>query len=74
MSWLKPTGLLAYWLIGRRIVEEIQNSEQRANYGDQVITNVSKALTAAFGKGFSERNVWQYRQFYQMFPKFPIRR
>jgi hypothetical protein len=64
----------AYWLIGRRIVEEIQNGEQRAHYGEQVIKNVSKALTAEFGKGFSERNVWQYRQFYQMFPKFSIRR
>jgi hypothetical protein len=26
----------AYWLIGWRIVEEIQNSEHRANYGEQV--------------------------------------
>ena len=64
----------AYWLIGRRIVEEIQNGAQRANYGEQVIKNVSQALTAEFGRGFSERSVWQYRQFYQMFPKFPIRR
>jgi predicted nuclease of restriction endonuclease-like (RecB) superfamily len=64
----------AYWLIGRRIVEEIQNGEHRANYGEQVIKNVSKALTAEFGRGFSERSVRQYRQFYQMFPKFPIRR
>jgi hypothetical protein len=66
---------MRWWrLIGRRIVEEIQNGEHRANYGEQVIKNVSKALTAEFGKGFSERSVWQYRQFYQMFPKFPIRR
>ena len=64
----------AYWLIGRRIVEEIQNGEHRANYGEQVIENVSKALTDEFGKGFSERSVRQYRQFYQMFPKLPIRR
>jgi hypothetical protein len=64
----------AYWLIGRRIVEEIQNGEHRANYGEQVIKNVSKALTAEFGRGFSERSIWQYRQFYQMFPKLPIRR
>jgi predicted nuclease of restriction endonuclease-like (RecB) superfamily len=68
------TMVEAYWLIGRRIVEEIQNGEHRANYGEQVIKNVSKALTAEFGRGFSERSVRQYRQFYQMFPKFPIRR
>jgi predicted nuclease of restriction endonuclease-like (RecB) superfamily len=64
----------AYWLIGKRIVEEIQKGEHRANYGDQVIKNISKALTAEFGKGFSERSIRQYRQFYQMFPKLSIRR
>lgn len=30
-----------YWLIGRRIVEETQQGEQRANYGEQVIKNIS---------------------------------
>jgi hypothetical protein len=64
----------AYWLIGKRIVEEIQQGEHRANYGDQIIKNISKALTAEFGKGFFERSIRQYRQFYQMFPKLSIRR
>jgi len=64
----------AYWLIGKRIVEEIQKGGKRANYGEQVIKNISKALTAEFGRGFSERSIWQYRQFYQMFPEFPIMR
>ncbi|MDR2719090.1 MAG: PDDEXK nuclease domain-containing protein [Treponema sp.] len=64
----------AYWLIGKRIVEEIQQGKHRANYGDQVIKNISKALTAEFGRGFSERSIRQYRQFYQMFPKLSIRR
>jgi len=63
-----------YWLIGKRIVEEIQQGKHRANYGDQVIKNISKALTAEFGKDFSERSIRQYRQFYQMFPKLSIRR
>jgi predicted nuclease of restriction endonuclease-like (RecB) superfamily/sulfur relay (sulfurtransferase) DsrC/TusE family protein len=62
----------AYWLIGKRIVEEIQQGGNRANYGEQVIKNLSKALTAEFGKGFSDRSIRQYRQFYQMFPKLPI--
>ncbi len=64
----------AYWLIGRRIVEETQQGEQRANYGEQVIKNISKSLTTEFGRGFSERSIRQYRQFYQMFPKFSIQR
>ena len=64
----------AYWLIGKRLVEETQQGAQRANYGEQVIKNISKALTAEFGRGFSERSVWQYRQFYQIFPKFSFKR
>jgi len=64
----------AYWLIGKRIVEETQQGEHRANYGEQVIKNISKALTAEFGRGFSERSIWQFRQFYQMFPKLSIQR
>ena len=42
----------AYWLIGKRIVEEIQQGGNRANYGEQIIKNLSRALTAEFGKGF----------------------
>src|SRR5215469_4279536 len=64
----------AYWLIGKRIVEEIQQGGNRANYGEQVIKNISKALTAEFGRGFSDRSIRQYRQFYQMFPKLSIQR
>ena len=66
------TMVETYWLIGKRIVEEIQQGSTRANYGEQVIKNVSKALTDEFGRGFSKRSIWQYRQFYQMFPKYPI--
>jgi predicted nuclease of restriction endonuclease-like (RecB) superfamily len=66
--------LEAYWLIGKRIVEEIQQGGTRANYGEQVIKNISIALTTEFGKGFSERSIRQYRQFYQMFPKLSIQR
>ena len=39
----------AYWLIGKRIVEEMQQGGNRANYGEQVIKNLSKALTDNIG-------------------------
>ena len=45
------------WLIGRRIVEEQQAGEARAEYGKHVIELASKALTEEFGKGFSETNI-----------------
>ena len=43
----------AYWLVGKRIVEEEQNGEDRAAYGAQVIKSLSVALKKEFGKGFS---------------------
>ena len=64
----------AYWLMGKRIVEEEQNGKKRAAYGEEIIKTLSVELTKEFGKGFSERSIWQYRQFYQMFPEFEILR
>lgn len=58
----------AYWLIGKRIVEEEQNGEDRATYGKEIIKNLSKELNTEFGKGFSERSLREFRQFYQTFP------
>ena len=55
-------------------LRNFQNGKNRANYGEQVINNVSKALTDEFGRGFSARTIRQCRQFYQMFPKFSIKR
>lgn len=53
-----------FWRIGRRIVEEEQQGSIRANYGEQVIAQLSKVL----GKGFSERTLRDYRRFYLLFP------
>lgn len=58
----------AYWLTGKRIVEEEQNGNNRAEYGKEIIKNLSKELGAEFGKGFSERSLREFRQFYQTFP------
>jgi predicted nuclease of restriction endonuclease-like (RecB) superfamily len=64
----------AYWLIGKRIVEEEQHGKERAEYGKEIIKTLSVELTKEFGKGFSERSIWQYRQFYQMFSETEILR
>ncbi len=58
----------AYWNIGRMIVEEEQQGEERAEYGAALIKNLSLRLTEEFGKGFTERNLWHIRQFYLVFP------
>lgn len=62
----------AYWRIGERIVLEEQNGKNRAEYGKEVIKNISEELTKEFGKGFGERTVRNYRQFYLTFPDFEI--
>jgi len=58
----------AYWQIGRRIVEQEQQGEKRAAYGEQVLKELSQALTAEFGKGFSYANLRNFRQFYLTYP------
>ena len=59
----------AYWQIGRRIVEEEQGGANRADYGKQLLKQLSAALTEEFGKGFSVQNLYYFRQFYLTFPQ-----
>jgi predicted nuclease of restriction endonuclease-like (RecB) superfamily len=59
-----------YWKIGQRIVEEEQGGSTRAEYGAKLIENLSKYLTDIFGKGFSEANLKNMRQFYLTYPEF----
>ncbi len=63
-----------YWQIGQRIVEQEQHGKNRAGYGDYLITNLSRYLSDTLGKGFSEANLWNMRQFYLTFPEFSTRR
>lgn len=62
----------AYWLIGKRIVEEEQGGNIRAEYGDRTLSRMSNDLTFTLGKGFSERNLRNYRQFYLDYPNGEI--
>ena len=64
VSTINSTMAKTYFLIGKRIVEEEQNGEKRAEYGKKLIKELSKKLTKEFGKGFSERNLEQMRKFY----------
>lgn len=57
----------AYWQIGRRIVEEDQQGELRAEYGKGLIQDLSRQLSDEFGKGFSVANLKSFRQFYLTF-------
>ncbi|PZR19207.1 MAG: hypothetical protein DI539_14795 [Flavobacterium psychrophilum] len=61
------TMVITYYEIGRMIIEEEQNGQERAAYGKQLITELSKKLIVNFGKGFSQRNLEQMRQFYLVY-------
>lgn len=67
---INHTMLMTYWNIGRIIVEYEQGGEHRAEYGKQLIKNLSRELTQDVGRGFSMSNLFNMRAFYLNYPKF----
>lgn len=59
------------WETGRLIVVEEQNGEMRAGYGKELIPKLSKSLTEKYGPGFSDKVLWNMRQFYLRNPILP---
>jgi predicted nuclease of restriction endonuclease-like (RecB) superfamily len=66
---VNSTMTRTYFEIGKLIVEEEQNGKQRAEYGKQLIIDLSKELTTEYGKGFSTTNLKQMRSFYLTYSK-----
>ena len=64
--------ITTYWHIGKRIVAEEQQGEHRAEYGIQLIKQLSIALTREFGRGFSARYLAYFRKFYLTVPDVKI--
>ena len=60
--------VLMYWHIGKRIFEEEQQGQERADYGTYLIKYLAKQLEPELGSSFSYRNLNWYRQFYRTFP------
>jgi len=59
--------VVAYWHVGRLIVEHEQVGRQRAAYGEALLDDLSRRLTADFGRGFDTTNLRNMRQFYRTF-------
>jgi predicted nuclease of restriction endonuclease-like (RecB) superfamily len=68
------TMVEAYWNVGRRIVEEEQQGQERAEYGKYLIRGLSTRLQKEFGKGFTESGLWYFRQLYLAYPADPEQR
>lgn len=66
---VNKTMVLTYFEIGKLIIEEEQNGKERAEYGKQIIKELSSRLSIEFGKGFSVTNLKQMRTFYLTYSK-----
>ena len=64
--------VVSNWLVGRRIVEQEQHGQERAQYGKHIVELASEALTAEFGKGYSVVNIKSFRKFYLTFSNLLI--
>ena len=60
--------VMMYWSIGKRIIEEEQAGQQRAEYGKYVLKTLSEEFEPEFGNGFSVRQLELSRQFFNTFP------
>lgn len=59
--------VIAYWNIGKILYKECGENERSA-YGKKVLQEISQKLTKEYGKGFTEANLRNMRQFYCTFP------
>ena len=66
---INTTMTQTYFQIGKRIVEEEQGGEIRAEYGKSLLKLLSVQLINEFGKGFSVDNLENMRRFYLAFQK-----
>lgn len=66
---INTTMVITYFEIGKTIVEEEQNGNKRADYGKQLLKNLSDKLTRDFGRGFSITNLRQMKNFYIVYGK-----
>jgi hypothetical protein len=68
---VNSTMVQTYWEIGRQIVQVEQAGEQRAEYGEQVLAQLSERLTRRFGRSFSLPNLKRMRRFYLVYSSSP---
>ena len=66
------TGLtMLYWRIGGRVGQEILKGT-RAEYGEEIVSTVSRQLEMEYGNGFSTKNIRHMIRFADAFPDIQI--
>jgi len=61
--------VVAYWLIGREIVMDLQRGQERAGYGEDLIRALAERLTERYGSGYSVTTLKYFRVFYLAYPE-----
>jgi hypothetical protein len=64
---VNSTLVTLYWHIGRRVHEDILH-QQRAEYGKQIVSTLSKQLTLEYGSGYSRPNLFRMAPVAEAFP------
>jgi len=59
---------MMYWHLGERIFVEEQRGQDRAEYGEYLIRDISKELENEFGSGFTYTQLTRARKFYRLYP------
>ena len=67
VSQVKSTANLLFWHVGKRINDDILNNK-RAEYGQQIVVNIAKRLTAKYGQSYEIKNLRRMMQFAVQFP------
>ncbi|WP_412850812.1 DUF1016 N-terminal domain-containing protein [Chryseobacterium sp. PMSZPI] len=63
--------VVLYWKIGQRINEDVLGNK-RAEYGKEIVLQISQQLILEFGRSFSEKNIRKMMQFASVFDDFEI--
>lgn len=61
------TITVLYWRLGKRIYQEVLQ-EQRAEYGEEIVSTLSTQLVQEYGKSFGLRSLRRMIQFAELFP------
>ena len=69
VKYVNTAMVVTYYEIGRRIIEQEQHGEKRAEYGKKILKGLSDHLTAKLGKGWSFDNLKLMRRFYVVYSK-----
>ena len=69
ISAVNTEMLIAYWEIGKHVIDFEQDGKLKAEYGSALLLNLSKDLTLRHGRGFSRSNLNYMRLLYSKYPK-----